>query len=121
MDDNSNKQSPGESRRVRELLDRYGRTYAGEAGIKLADRPAPLYQLHVLATLLSARISAGIAVAEPTISKAFDPSRRIRPMVRARRSGPNSSPHRGRSAAGAPGAPSCVVDGAAPVLTAPPG
>lgn len=63
MDDNSNKQSPGESRRVRELLDRYGRTYAGEAGIKLADRPAPLYQLHVLATLLSARISAGIAVA----------------------------------------------------------
>jgi hypothetical protein len=48
---------------VRCLLDRYGQTYAEEAGIKLADRPGPLYQLLVLATLLSARISAGIAVA----------------------------------------------------------
>jgi endonuclease III len=63
MSDNSKKHSDGENRRVRELLDRYGQTYAGEAGIKLADQPAPLYQLHVLATLLSARISAGIAVA----------------------------------------------------------
>lgn len=45
------------------LLDRYGRTYAGEAGIKLADRPKPLYELLVLATLLSARISADVAVA----------------------------------------------------------
>jgi endonuclease III len=45
------------------LLDRYGRTFAEEAGIRLADRPAPLYQLLVLATLLSARISAGVAVA----------------------------------------------------------
>jgi hypothetical protein len=45
------------------LLDGYGRTYAEEAGIRLADRPAPLYQLLVLATLLSARISAGVAVA----------------------------------------------------------
>ena len=45
------------------MLDRYGHTYAREAGIRLADRPAPLYQLLVLATLLSARISADIAVA----------------------------------------------------------
>jgi endonuclease III len=45
------------------LLDRFGRTYAEEAGIRLADQPAPLYQLLVLATLLSARISADIAVA----------------------------------------------------------
>ncbi|NBE99396.1 hypothetical protein FE391_19365 [Nonomuraea sp. KC401] len=45
------------------LLDRYGRTYAAEAGIKLADQPKPLYQLLVLATLLSARISADVAVA----------------------------------------------------------
>ncbi len=45
------------------LLDRYGRTYADEAGIRLADKPGPLYQLLVLATLLSARISAEIAVA----------------------------------------------------------
>jgi hypothetical protein len=45
------------------LLDRAGQTYAAEAGIKLKDKPAPLYQLLVLATLLSARISAGVAVA----------------------------------------------------------
>jgi endonuclease III len=44
------------------LLDRYGRTYAEDAGIRLADRPASLYQLLVLATLLSARISARVAV-----------------------------------------------------------
>ncbi|MET7334025.1 endonuclease [Nonomuraea sp. NPDC005650] len=45
------------------LLDRYGRTFAREAGIRLADQPKPLYQLLVLATLLSARISAEVAVA----------------------------------------------------------
>jgi endonuclease III len=44
------------------LLDRYGRQYADEAGIRLADKPGPLYQLLVLATLLSARIAADIAV-----------------------------------------------------------
>jgi endonuclease III len=43
---------------VRELLSRYGRLYAEDAGIRLADRPGPLYQLLVLATLLSAPISA---------------------------------------------------------------
>jgi endonuclease III len=48
---------------VKALLDRCGRTYAEEAGIRLADRPGPLYQLLVLATLLSARITADIAVA----------------------------------------------------------
>lgn len=48
---------------VQALLDEYGRSYAGEAGIRLADKPAPLYQLLVLATLLSARISGEIAVA----------------------------------------------------------
>src|ERR1700760_3113723 len=48
---------------VAELLDRYGRSYAEEAGIRLADKPSPLYELLVLATLLSARISADIAVA----------------------------------------------------------
>lgn len=48
---------------VRVLLDRYGRSYADEAGIRLADRPAPLYQLLVLTTLLSTRIRAGVAVA----------------------------------------------------------
>jgi hypothetical protein len=48
---------------VRELLGRCGSSYAEEAGIRLADRPGPLYQLLVLATLASARISADIAVA----------------------------------------------------------
>jgi endonuclease III len=48
---------------VRALLARYGQSFASEAGIRLADRPAPLYQLLVLATLLSARISGAIAVA----------------------------------------------------------
>jgi hypothetical protein len=45
------------------VLDRYGTTFAEEAGIGLADEPAPLFQLLVLAQLLSARIGAGVAVA----------------------------------------------------------
>jgi endonuclease III len=45
------------------VLEHHGLTYADEAGIRLADRPAPLYQLLVLSLLLSARIGAGIAVA----------------------------------------------------------
>jgi endonuclease III len=48
---------------VKVLLERHGLLYAEEAGIRLADRPSPLYQLLVLSTLLSARISASIAVA----------------------------------------------------------
>jgi len=48
---------------VTALLDQQGRTYAEEAGIRLADKPSPLYQLLVLSTLLSARISADVAVA----------------------------------------------------------
>ncbi|GHF34148.1 hypothetical protein FHX82_005376 [Amycolatopsis bartoniae] len=48
---------------VRKLLERAGRTYAEEAGIKLADTPAPLYRLLVLSVLMSARIQATIAVA----------------------------------------------------------
>ena len=48
---------------VRELLTRHGRLYAEDAGIRLADRPAPLYQLLVLATLLSAPIPADVGVA----------------------------------------------------------
>lgn len=48
---------------MRALLDRYGRTYADEAGIRPADAPQSLYRLLVLATLLSARIRAGVAVA----------------------------------------------------------
>lgn len=48
---------------VAALLEQQGRTFAQEAGIRLADRPGPLYQLLVLATLLSARISASVATA----------------------------------------------------------
>ena len=48
---------------VRRLLRRHGQTYAEEAGIRLDDRPAPLYQLLVLTTLLSTRIRASVAVA----------------------------------------------------------
>ncbi|HEV7652403.1 MAG TPA: endonuclease [Actinophytocola sp.] len=45
------------------LLDVAGRTYAAEAGIRLADTPSPLYRLLVLSVLLSTRIKADIAVA----------------------------------------------------------
>jgi endonuclease III len=48
---------------ARTVLDRYGTTYAEAADIELGDEPGPLFQLIVLAELLSARIGADIAVA----------------------------------------------------------
>lgn len=45
-----------------ELDKRAGHTYAAEAGIRLQDTPIPLFELLVLSMLLSARISAEIAV-----------------------------------------------------------
>jgi hypothetical protein len=45
------------------VLARYGTTFAEDAGIRLTDEPAPLFQLLVLAQLLSARIGARVAVA----------------------------------------------------------
>jgi len=48
---------------VRTLLDKAGRTYADEAGVRLADKPAPLYRLLVLTVLLSTPINASLAVA----------------------------------------------------------
>lgn len=48
---------------VRSLLHAAGTTYAGQAGIRLADRPAPLYQLLVVSVLLATRIKADLAVA----------------------------------------------------------
>ncbi|WP_054812422.1 hypothetical protein [Nocardia arizonensis] len=48
---------------VEELLDQAGTTYAEEAGIRLANKPAPLFQLLMLTELLSAPISASLAVA----------------------------------------------------------
>jgi endonuclease III len=55
--------SEGDEAVARAVLDRYGTTFAQDAGIALTDEPAPLFQLLVLAQLLSARIGAGIAVA----------------------------------------------------------
>ena len=51
-----------QERTVQVLLDRHGTTYAAQAGITLRNKPAPLYRLLVLSLLLSARISADIAV-----------------------------------------------------------
>jgi hypothetical protein len=48
---------------VKALLERHGTTYAEDAGITLADKPAPLWQLLVLSLLLSARIRSSVAVA----------------------------------------------------------
>lgn len=48
---------------VRALLREAGTTYAEDAGIRLADKPAPLWRLLVLGNLLAARIKASIAVA----------------------------------------------------------
>ncbi|WP_207841517.1 endonuclease [Williamsia soli] len=55
--------STKEQRSVAAELDkRAGQTYAEEAGIRLQDTPIPLFELLVLTMLLSARISAEIAV-----------------------------------------------------------
>ncbi|MFD6950892.1 endonuclease [Nocardiopsis sp. TSRI0078] len=48
---------------ARAVVDEAGTTLAAEAGIRMADKPAALWQLLVLVNLVSARISAGIAVA----------------------------------------------------------
>ncbi|MFD9408167.1 endonuclease [Streptomyces sp. NPDC059989] len=48
---------------ARRVLREYGETYVHEAGIRLRDTPAPLYQLLVLCVLLSAPIRAATAVA----------------------------------------------------------
>lgn len=53
-------QSPHQA--VTALLEDYGQTYAEQARIRLTDKPSPLFRLLVLSTLLSTRISAGIAV-----------------------------------------------------------
>ncbi|MFI1395690.1 endonuclease [Streptomyces sp. NPDC020681] len=48
---------------VSRLLESYGRSFAQDAGIRLRDTPQPLYQLLVLACLLSTRIRSSTAVA----------------------------------------------------------
>ncbi|BCO35850.1 endonuclease [Mycobacterium heckeshornense] len=47
---------------VRRLLKIAGTTYAAEAGVRLADKPKPLFQLLVLAMLASKPIDAAIAM-----------------------------------------------------------
>ncbi|MFW6775398.1 endonuclease [Nocardioides sp. CPCC 205120] len=47
---------------VRALLERHGTTFAEDAGIHLADEPAPLWRLLVLTLLLSTRIRSATAV-----------------------------------------------------------
>jgi endonuclease III len=55
---------PTKQQIVDALLERHGRTYSSEAGIKLdGNTPAPLFQLLCLSLMLSARISADLAVA----------------------------------------------------------
>lgn len=48
---------------IRKLLEAHGTTFAADADITLRDEPACLWQLLVLAQLLSTRISSDIAVA----------------------------------------------------------
>jgi endonuclease III len=47
---------------VRRLLDAAGKTYAAEAGVRVSDRPMPLFQLLVLCMLASKPIDATIAM-----------------------------------------------------------
>lgn len=47
---------------TKRLLEQAGTTYARESGIRLSNKPMPLFELLVLALLLSTRISAEIAV-----------------------------------------------------------
>jgi hypothetical protein len=66
-------------RTVNRLLDLAGRTYAADAGIRLANSPAPLYRLLVLSVLLSTRIKADIAVdaARELIDSGFGTPRKM--------------------------------------------
>ncbi|MFF2145106.1 endonuclease [Kitasatospora sp. NPDC058190] len=52
-----------EKKMTARLLREHGRTYAEEAGIRLRNTPAPLYQLLMFTVLCSVRIKAEIAVA----------------------------------------------------------
>lgn len=48
--------------RAADLMKEHGQTFAAQAGIRLKDTPAPLYQLLVLCVLFSVRIRADMAV-----------------------------------------------------------
>lgn len=62
---------------ARELLNEAGTTYAAEAGIRLQDKPSPLYRLLVLSVLLSTRIKAEIAVAAARELREFNTPRKM--------------------------------------------
>ena len=55
--------SAGRKRLVESLLEHAGTTYAEEAGIRLSDKPMPLFQLLTLCMLASKPVDASIAVA----------------------------------------------------------
>lgn len=65
---------------IRQLLAEHGTTYAESAGIRLRDKPAPLFQLLVLATLSATRIRADAAVAatRELFAAGFDTPERMR-------------------------------------------
>ncbi len=55
--------SPSRRAVVDAVLERYPRTFAQELGLRSLETPSPLFRLLVMATLMSARISAAIALA----------------------------------------------------------
>lgn len=72
----------------REIVDRLlstaGRTFADEAGIALADRPAPLYRLLVLSVLLSSRVASrlGTGACRELVDAGFGTPQRMRDAPR---------------------------------------
>jgi hypothetical protein len=57
------KKSPGPfGRKAHQLIRENGRTFAQEAGIRMADTPSPLYRTLVMTTLLSIPIRASVGV-----------------------------------------------------------
>lgn len=70
--------------RAARLLDVAGRTFADEAGITLADEPAPLYRLLVLAVLLSSRVQSflGTAACRELVDAGFGTPEKMRGAAR---------------------------------------
>ena len=69
---------------VTRLLDVAGRTFADEAGIRLDDKPAPLYRLLVLSVLLSSRVQSflGTAACRELIDAGFGTPQRMHDAAR---------------------------------------
>jgi hypothetical protein len=70
--------------RAAALLETAGETFADEAGIRLDDKPAPLYRLLVLAVLLSSRVQAslGIAACRELVDAGFGSPEHMRDAAR---------------------------------------